>query len=387
MGNIIKLLEGLVKSNSYYDLINNEIDNIANDITSGYDLKFIKKKYDYKNIDLLYEFAHYRILNAHKFSKSSRLFFDKYASMYSTPEIIGDYRGEKLKGSEIIDIGSGAGMQAIFFSKYSHVTGIEIDRVRYLLSLLNKRAYNSDANFINNDAFNDIRYSADIIFSDPLRPAMASKRKMDDLIPNPEIIMKRFNPNAGFVFDLPPQMRWENIGINGEREYISVNGYISRLTLYTMNPEKDFTSAVMLPERRRITGKPEEIKIVNQNNKIYDYLYLPDISLIYSKLLYKAIDDNMHLIYHDKKRLLFTSNEYIKNFFGRTYILEARSSIEKLKNELIKLNAGKIFFIFSIDTSEYYRLKNEMEKHLNGDKTYYIFKNNNCYLIARKING
>ncbi|WP_061950475.1 hypothetical protein [Acidiplasma cupricumulans] len=115
MGNIIKLLEGLVKSNSYYGLINNEIDNIANDITSGYDLKFIKKKYDYKNIDLLYEFAHYRILNAHKFSKSSRLFFDKYASMYSTPEIIGDYRGEKLKGSEIIDIGSGAGMQAIFF--------------------------------------------------------------------------------------------------------------------------------------------------------------------------------------------------------------------------------------------------------------------------------
>ncbi|WP_061950477.1 hypothetical protein [Acidiplasma cupricumulans] len=71
-----------------------------------------------------------------------------------------------------------------------------------------------------------------------------------------------------------------------------------------MNPEKDFTSAVMLPERRRITGKPEEIKIVNQNNKIYDYLYLPDISLIYSKLLYKAIDDNMHLIYHDKKAFI-----------------------------------------------------------------------------------
>lgn len=383
--NINDFLNKILNDKNYFIKINKEINDIIDLIGKGRNKNILSKKYKY--FELLYDFAKSRIKIKNKFSKYNCLFLDYYSSMYSTPEIVGKYRSEKLKDNDIIDIGSGSGMQSIFFSFNSDVTGIEKEKSRYLMSNINKKVYNSNAKFINSDFFElNYNYYNKIIFSDPLRPKTSNERIFSDLIPDPEIIIKKLKNIKGYVFDLPPQMKWYNIKLNGEKEYISINGNINRLTLYSENISNDNVSAVMLPENLKISGEPENFNYNIENIKNEDYLYLPDISLLYSKLLYKVINNDFHLIYMDNRRYIFTSNENIKNFFGKKYNILSIVNKNNFLNELKKLNAGKIFFRFNIDPDEYYKMKNNIESLLSGDKNIFIFKNFDNYVLASLIN-
>lgn len=383
--NIDLFLTKILNDKNYSIKINNEINDIINLIKNGYNKDKISKKYN-KNFGLLYEFAGSRIKIKNKFSNFNSIFMDYYSSMYSTPEIVGKFRSEKLKNNDIIDIGSGSGMQSIMFSFDSNVTGIEKDRSRYLMSNINKKVYHSGANFINSDFFElNYDYYNKIIFSDPLRPKTSNERTFSGLIPDPEIIIKKLNNIKGYVFDLPPQMKWSNIKLNGEKEYISINGNINRLTLYSNSISENNASAVMLPEKMQISGDPKDLNYNMENIKNDVYLYLPDISLIYSKLLYKIINEDFHLIYMDSKRYVFTGNENIKKFFGKKYNILSVTDKNNILKELKKLNANKIFLRFNIDTDEYYKIKNDIDKSLLGDKNIFIFKNFNSYILTELI--
>ncbi len=383
--NINDFLNKIFNDKNYFIKINKEINDIIDLIGKGYNKNILSKKY--KDFELLYDFAKSRIKIKNKFSKYNCLFLDYYSSMYSTPEIVGKYRSEKLKGNDIIDIGSGSGMQSIMFSFNSNVTGIEKEKSRYLMSNINKNVYNSNAKFINSDFFElNYNYYNKIIFSDPLRPKTSNERIFSDLIPDPEIIIKKLKNINGYVFDLPPQMKWDNIKLNGEKEYISINGNINRLTLYSENISNDNVSAVMLPENLKISGEPENFNYNIENIKNEAYLYLPDISLLYSKLLYKAVNNDFHLIYMDNRRYVFTCNENIKNFFGKKYNILSITDKNNLLNELKKLNADKIFFRFNINPEEYYKMKNNIENLLSGDKNIFIFKNFDNYILTALMN-
>ncbi|EQD31940.1 methyltransferase, partial [mine drainage metagenome] len=185
------------------------------------------------------------------------MWLDPYSARYSTPENVAMYRSERLSGNQIIDIGSGAGMQSIFFSKNSKVIGLEINKTRNLMSNLNAEAFAwNKPTFIRGD-FNDLKitdFEEPIIFSDPLRPVLESERETNSLSPNPESIYDSYGEiSENFVFDLPPQMERNKIKFtNFESEYISVNGVLNRFTIYLGNLIKKRFSAVMLPELIRI---------------------------------------------------------------------------------------------------------------------------------------
>ena len=136
--NVNNFLTRILNDENYAIKINNEINNIVNLIGNGYDKNTLSKRYS-KNFEFLYEFAKSRIKIKNKFSGYKFLFMDYYSSMYSTPEIIGKYRSEKLKDNDIVDIGAGSGMQSIMLSLNSDVTGIEKDRSRYLMSNINEK--------------------------------------------------------------------------------------------------------------------------------------------------------------------------------------------------------------------------------------------------------
>ncbi len=310
---------------------------------------------------------------------------DNYSARYSTPEIVGIYRSLKLKGSTIIDIGSGAGMQSIFFGMNSNVTGIEKDKTRYLFSMLNKKSYNSDAEFINSDFF-DCKIEADdaVIFSDPLRPERASERKMDDLIPSPENILLHLNNISGYAFDIPPQMQWKNINISGEREYISINGNINRLTIYSESISKNNTTAVMLPENKTITGTPEKFDAVIEKYRNEKFIYWADISLVYSNLVYMVNDPSFRHVYHDRRRIIFSSDVFIDNFFGRKFRVLETSNQSNLVEKLRKVNASRVYFVYSIETSDYYMVKNYIEQKLSGELKIYVFKNMDTLILAEE---
>ncbi len=377
------LLERIYHSENDYRAIDQEINDIVGMIRLGYGIEKINKK---RNTDFreLFEFAKSRIRISRKYSCYKHLFLDYYSSMYSTPEIVGKYRADRLKNHHIIDAGSGAGMQDIMFSLYSDVTGIEMNKSRYLMALLNRIPYRSDANFICKDFFD---YSGDfngkIIFSDPLRPQNTREKFFSQLSPNPLDSISVSHDIEGYAIDLPPHMKWENIPIKGEKEYISIDGNLNRLTIYSPSISNSESSAVILPQKIVLSGKPEEFKnhrISRTRDK--EYLFVPDISIIYAKLLNQVIDPEWELVYSDNRRNVFTGNYTVTPFPGKRYTILDYSTNLDIESILKKLDAKKVFFRFSMEPKETYRLKNNLEKNLTGSKSIYIFKGLNKYIIA-----
>ncbi len=383
--NINNFLFKLINDDYYLKKINDQINDIIKYIENGYDISSIKKRVKYKNMEILYDIARSRIRIKNKFSAYDKIFMDNYSARYSTPEIVGIYRSLRLKGNSIIDIGSGAGMQSIFFGMNSHVVGIEKDKMRYIFSILNKRLYDSDVEFINSDFFN-YRVETDdaIIFSDPLRPERAKERKMEDLIPSPENILAHLESIKGYAFDIPPQMQWKNIKLLGEKEYISINGRINRLTIYSESISRNITKAVMLPENKFITGTSKKFYAPIEKYHNERYIYWADISLIYSGLVNMVIVPSFRHVYNDGKRIIFSSDTFIPDFFGRKFRVLEISEMGNLIDMLRKANAGHIYLAYSIETSEYYRMKNYIEQKLSGNLNIYIFKNMDALILTRE---
>ncbi len=384
--NFSSFLQNLINDNNFYIKVNESVDDIVNLIDSGLPEKKILENYK-KNGKFLYTFAKNRIKVRKKFTKYNRLFLDDYAARYSTPETVGLYRSGRLASSDIVDIGSGAGMQSIMFSYNSQVEGVEVDRNRYLMSILNKKAYDSNPEFINGDAFDiKINFREKLIFSDPLRPESAKLRSFDELIPDPRSILKLAGAYRGYVFDLPPQIGRDKIVLKGEREYISVSGNLNRLTLYSDDISQDEYSAVMLPENIRISGS---YRNYNESPQIIpsgsDYLYVPDISIIYAGLVNKILKDDFIPVYIDARRIVFSGNIYYKEFPGEVFKIINNAKYEELEKVLKMLNAKNIYFRFGIDPEYYYKFKNSLEKSLEGEKNVYIFKNDENYILAIKM--
>ena len=384
--NFDKFLEKAYSSRKFYEYVDSEINDIAEMIRNGYGPETINKTRN-PDFKVLLEFARSRIRVSRKFSHSQRLFLDHYSSMYSTPEIVGKYRSERLKGHSIIDAGSGAGMQDIMFSSNSKITGIEMDRSRYFMSMLNRIPYDSNADFINADFF---RYNDDftgkIIFSDPLRPQNSREKYFSQLSPNPLDIIDKAHGITGYAIDLPPHIKWENIPLKGEKEYISINGNLNRLTLYSPSLSTAESTAVILPQNIKISGIPAEFnKKAEQEYKGTEYLILPDVSVIYARLLNNIIDPEWPLLHSDSRRYIFAGNSYNPSFPGRQYSIIDYSENLEIERILKRIDAGKVFFRLSMDPAETYQYKNKLEKNLSGNKNVYIFKVSRRYIIAEEV--
>ncbi len=380
------LLTKLINSEKYYKQIDDEINEVVQLIRDGHQTGYIKKIHK-NNFDFLLEFARSRIKIAGKFSRHDHLFMDYYSSMYSTPEIVGKYRAKKLAGNNIIDAGNGAGMQDIMLAEFSSVTGVEIDRNRYIMANLNKIPYNSNVNFINSDIFSfnkDI--SGHVLFSDPLRPINSSEKLFSQLLPNPVDIIAKMPELSGYAIDLPPHIGWDNIPLKGEKEYISIKGILNRLTLYSPSISEKNSTAVILPENITISGEPEKFTASPEYGRnIGTYIYVPDIAITYAKLLHMVVKPEWMPVYIDERRQVFSGNSYEKKFPGKQYSVISSSSNLNIIPLLRSVDAGRVFFRFKMKPEETYLYKNSIEKELNGSKNIYIFRNSGRYIIAGEI--
>lgn len=332
----------------------------------------------------LIEFAKVRIKIKDKFTRGNRLWMDKYSASYSTPEISGIYRSKKLSGRNILDIGSGAGMQSIFFSKYSRTTGVERDASRYTMSQINAEIYESKTRFLfsdfNNLNINDLNF--DTVFSDPLRASSSSERTLEGLEPNPIIIMEKFQDNnPQFVFDLPPMIGKEKLNkLQGELEYMSVGGSIHRLTNYG-NCDRIY-SAVMLPEERRYYSKNLDRYV--KAGAWSEILFIPDPSLFYSGIEDQYCrEKNMHLVQREKRKSIYAANKVFGEPMGEFYEVIKVSDYENIIDSLKEANFGRVFLRY--DSQNYYGEKRGIEKNLKGNQTCYIFKIGNEYALCKKV--
>ncbi len=363
-------------------------------IDRGYDSKSIVKnagKHVGGEITFLIEIARSRIQTRGKFSRSNRLWLDNYTARYSTPEAVARYRAQRIAGETILDIGSGGGMQDIFFSESNTVKGLEKDRIRYLESLINAEVYGAkNLEFINSEwpsvESNNSGLKGVLIFSDPLRESGSKERALKDLIPSPADIIGNYSGITGkFAFDVPPQIRRDKLGIDAETEYISVNGSLNRLTLYCGPLKSAESSAVILPSGIRFSGKYEFPNFQHAEN-VLEFIELPDPSLIYAGLVnqVKKLGD-FRILGEDKRRIVLTSAVTPENPFpGKIYRNLAVCKVDEVQEKLIEIGAGKIYPRFEIQPEEYYAMKNRFEATASGDREIFIFRVGPGYVLSEQ---
>ncbi|MCL4340592.1 MAG: trimethylguanosine synthase [Candidatus Thermoplasmatota archaeon] len=363
-------------------------------IRHGMDLNAVRKRLDLdkNHAGILYEIAHARISIREKFTQWKRLWMDQYLARYSTPEIICRYRSERIRDHDIVDMGSGGGIQSIFFSMTNRdVTGIELNPARHLMSELNIAVYQGGrVSFVKGDAMKytaGIKLNSDtVIFSDPARPPGSPERTLDTLIPSPEKIYRMLSDRTdNFVFDLPPQIRWERITIQGEKEYASIDGQLNRLTLYSGSLQKSEVSAVLLPQNIRVGGEPQEIAI-QADSDILDHILVPDPAVTRAKLIHAAIHGiDATAISYDGRRCLITSRAVPSEFPGEAYRTEFVTDEAGLGQAVRDSDAAKVIPRYRIPDSLYYGVRKKLSSGLTGSRDIYLFLAGNRYIGCTKL--
>ncbi|MBC7081091.1 MAG: class I SAM-dependent methyltransferase [Thermoplasmatales archaeon] len=374
--------------------IEEEIKKAEKLIRQGYSRKLVisRLKEIYFPGEKIFEMAKCRIISSKKFP-SHNIFFDEYGLKYSTPPLIAQYRAKRVKGNSIADVSCGVGVQLIFFAKNARVIGIEKDSYRAKMAILNMEI-NGIKNYeiIEGDCLDKKiveRIDADAIFSDPSRKENEKKRKLNSLEPNPlkvyEIYKKRTDKIA---FELPPQISRNEILIEGEKEYTSLNFTLNRLALYTNELASCNISAVSLPSEERITDMDEKIEVFF-SDKIGEFIYEIDVTVVKAGLvsnLFGKIGFDGNLIKIGKRRSLATSSiPYNSSFLRRYKVMEICSfNLSEINKILKNINARKAILRIDIEPENYWNVRKKIESGLKGEKTYQIFKFEDKALIVEE---
>lgn len=389
-----KFLDRCLKDSDYRELTNGRIDDCIGLIRDGYGIDEARKHIGVSKTDfgVIFELAHSRIDISGKFEKWNRLWMDRYLSRYSTPEMVCRYRADRIRDMKILEAGSGSGMQSIFLSTTNvSAVGVELMPERYRMAKLNALEYKTgDLKFLNGDIHAlSQSFPVDdetVVFSDPARPQSEGERSLDSLLPSPAGLLRVFGDRTGnFVFDLPPQMSWNRITLAGEKEYLSINGSLNRLTLYCGHLQRDEVSSVILPQGTRFSGVPreEEFPGVLEDE---EYLFIPDISIVYAKLLWKVREKyDIKPVWRDRRRFIYSSGREIEGFPGEQFKVLSVESSQDINERLRALGAARVFPRFSLRDDNYYSLKNQWESGLKGSEDIHVFLRGDKYVLAAKV--
>jgi SAM-dependent methyltransferase len=315
-----------------------------------------------------------------KFRDQEKLLLSNEDLRFATPDIVADYRASRLKCNAIADFGCGIGGQSMAFAKTcKKVYAIDNDE-----SKLENAKRNSEvrglknigfinADFLDEKLKNKIK-DADIIFCDPPRPAEEKERNIGSVAPIIEKILEIY-PEKDFAIEIPPQITPEKIKYECEKEYLSLDFALNRLTLYFKKLKKCDVSVVSLPEKFRIENDGNKKEL--ESNECLSYIYEVDAAIIKAGLLGNlAVSIKYTLfLYQKNKKTILTSEHKIKNPFLRGYkvIGKSNNEINSIIDALKKNNIGKITLRMQINPEEFWAYKNRIEKNLSGEKRAQLF--------------
>ncbi len=316
----------------------------------------------------------------------------------ATPEIVAMYIAKRLKTNIIADLGCGIGGQVIFFAKEcKKVYAVERNHEKLEFAKENCRLYNVDnVEFILGDALSEnvkVQVSdADIVFSDPARPLSEKERTLTNLEPPITEILKMYSDiTPELAFHAPPQMPPARITLDCEREYLSLNGQLNRLTLYFGALKNCERSAVVLPGEAKLCSSDAP---PIETDTLREFVYEPEPSVVKAGLLnelaqtIKESGNDIFFYKSDEKRTLLTSSELIVSpFIKDTYRVLGKTEMDmvKMKEILKSEKAGKVVLRFDIEPGKYWELRKRLEEGLSGNRTLHAFGFGDEVVMGEKV--
>src|SRR3989338_3034190 len=327
---------------------------------------------------------------------------------WATHELVAQYRAKRLKCNTIAEIGCGIGFQTIAFAQECEkVYAIEIDADKIARAQKNAQIMGlKNITFIHGDALNPEIINkvkdAEIIFCDHERLPEEKERSAQTIKPNLSELQKSYQSiTTKIAMELPPQIK--DIPFAGEKEYLSLNGSINRLTVYTGPLQTCDTSAIVLPEEAKLTSLPKEekekaIKTFKTTTLIKKYFYEADPAIDKAGLhLELSLETKTELISQEmneenkqekSKITFFTSDNLIESpFFKNSYLFLGDTGFDEpqMISLLIQKNAGKVTLRFPIEPQEYWKFRTKIEKQLSGEKKVALFKISGKAVLGEKV--
>ncbi len=329
-----------------------------------------------------------------KFSKP--VVSDKEGLQLATPEIVAGYIAKRLKSDVIADLGCGIGGQVIFFAKEcKKVYAVDRNPQKLEYAKQNCKLYDvNNVEFILGDALSqnvkEKVKDADIIFSDPARALSEEIRTLERLEPPVSKILELYSDvTQDFAFHVPPQMQPERITLDCEKEYLSLNGQLNRLTLYCGALKRCERSAVVLPVNAWLCSSNAP---VIKKSILLDYVYEPEPSLVKALLLNELAQEiekaGSEIFYYKgyEKRTLLTSSQLIESpFFKDRYKVIAGTNTSKLKEVLKSEKAKNVVLRLDIEPEKYWQYRKDLEDGLTGSRTFHVFGFGDAAVVCEKI--
>ncbi len=321
-----------------------------------------------------------------KHSKADKLHYREEDIRWATHELAAEYRAQRLKCKTIVDIGCGIGFQSFAFAKTcKKVYAIEIDKEKIKLAQKNALILGwKNIEFIHGDALSDEVISqlknVDMVFCDPERSPEEKQRSVASIKPSiPELLKKYRALTEDIAIEFPPQMR--EIPFDCEKEYLSIDGALNRLTLYFGSLQKCERSAVVLPAEKKLCSAEE--KTLKETDMMKEYLYEADPAVVKADLLGELAEETGAELYGEGKAAFFTSDKkMVSPFFKNTFkVIDMCAQDEhEIIAALQKHDAGKVLLRIPVDPKEYWKIRKKIEEKLSGSKAYALL-----YLGAEAI--
>ena len=340
---------------------------------------------------------------------------------FATPEVVADYRAERLACDTLIEIGCGIGSQTLSFAKTcKKVIACDIDPQMVRCTKKNLRLHNiTNVEVVQADGTaphfvetirKEVREGVDhvYVFCDPSRSPTEDSRTLLSMHPHPEEILENFHWADGIAIEAPPQIAPDSIRLDCEKEYLSVEGHLNRLTLYFMKLKRCERSCVAISKGIYYfpsvddASRPKALDYLRDRDMLKKFVYEPDPAIIKAHLLEElggamsADGDDVSLFRLDKKRVFFTSSTLKHSpFFKHSYIVDDVMDMEggmetvlKIANAHLKnMNASRAILRGNINPEEYWDVRNVLEKDLNKNGVnYHVLLGSNALVFLRSVN-
>jgi 16S rRNA G966 N2-methylase RsmD len=349
---------------------------------------------------------------------------------FATPEVVALYRADRLcsgdfantnhflsggrvgisernRNIKLVEIGAGIGGQTFAFAKVcKKVLSIESDKSSANILIQNLKKLKIEnvevivADALSKKAVERIKnFNPEIIFCDTERPEKA-ERTLENIKPSIKKLLEIFSETTSKIaIEIPPFTDTKNLNENFEREFISVNQQLNRLTLYLNELKQSEVSAISLPSRERIVQSKSKVKNVS-SVKGYDYLYAIDPTIVVAGLTSEFNSPVLEL----NKPVLLSNKKINSNFLtGYKIVSICKNEQKTILQNLKKIDAerfrgskdrdkqamsgvGKIVLRYNILPQDYWKIRNSYEKELSGKREISLFiddKNNEAILCEK----
>jgi hypothetical protein len=313
---------------------------------------------------------------------------------FGTPQMVAQHRAKRLAAlgpNTIIEIGAGAGFQtSAFASAAKSVIAVDIDEEKLSRADFPENVIPVIGDAMGEEAMQKIQEKAEgktTIFLDPERPATSPHRTLAEIRPDIKEFLRIYSAiTPDIAIEMPPFLskeELEQLPLPFEREYLSVDGRLNRLTLYFGGLRRCGVSAVRLPEGERVEGNAPLAEVIIGRSADAQYVLVPDAALAQAHLVGEALAQGgnhaVHPVALGNKHVYLCATR-VKSKLFKAYRIVSSGPRREIERALTRCSA--LILHGKMTEEEQRKLLKELRPFCRGRERLHLFLGERWYLAG-----